>query len=157
MAYHDELLAHAVALVHMQPQTELTLRRAVSSGYYAVFHLLISVATSHWDNAPLRATLARAFDHGQMRTASNRITDHREFPYTNENPEVVKQLKAVCQGFSQIQEDRHFADYNLTRNLIPTDAMRQVKDAERIFEIISAIKQERIFLEYLTLLLVKKR
>ena len=69
MAYHDDLLAHALTLVHVQPQTELTLRRAVSAAYYAVFHLLIFEATEHWDNDGLRTTLGRAYDHGLIRSS----------------------------------------------------------------------------------------
>jgi hypothetical protein len=157
MAYHDELLAHALTLVHVQPQSELSLRRAVSSAYYAVFHLLIFEATEHWDNNALRATLGRAYDHGLMKAASNRILNGQEFPYTNENPAVVKELKDIAQGFSQLQEDRHFADYNLTKPLDPSDALRQVKVAERIFTTLLTIKVEQIVQEYLTLLLVKKR
>jgi hypothetical protein len=157
MAYHDDLLSHALALVHAQPQSELTLRRAVSAAYYAVFHLLISEATAHWDNRGLRTTLGRAYDHALMRSTSNRILDSREFPYTNENPRIVKDLREVAQGFSQLQEDRHFADYNLTRALDPADALGQVKVAEKIFQTFAAIKTEQIVHEYLTLLLVKKR
>ncbi len=157
MAYHDDLLAHALALVHAQPQSQLTLRRAVSAAYYAVFHLLVFEATEHWDNSGLRTTLARAYDHGLMKTTSNRILDGREFPYTNENLQVVKDLREIAQGFSQLQEDRHFADYNLTKPLDPVDALRQAKAAEKIFLTLPAIRTEQIVQEYLTLLLIKKR
>ena len=56
-----------------------------------------------------------------------------------------------------MQEDRHFADYNLTKPLDPIDALCQVKVAEKIFTTLPAIKTDRIVQEYLTLLLVKKR
>lgn len=157
MAYHDDLLAHALTLVHMHPRSELTLRRAVSAAYYAVFHLLIFEATEHWDNNSLRATLGRAYDHGLMKTTSNRILNGQEFPYANENPVVVRDLREIAQGFSQLQEDRHFADYNLTKPLDPSDALRQVKVAEKIFITLPTIKMEQTVQEYLTLLLVKKR
>ena len=39
-----------------------------SEAYYAVFHFLISEATSNWSNASLRTALGRACDHGVMRT-----------------------------------------------------------------------------------------
>jgi hypothetical protein len=157
MPYHDELLAHALDLVHAQPQSQLTLRRAVSAAYYAVFHFLVFEATAHWDNSGLRTTLGRAYDHGLMKSTSNRILDGREFPYTNEDPQIVKDLRELAQGFSQLQEDRHFADYNLTKPLDPVDALRQVKAAEKIFQTLPAIRTEQIVQEYLTLLLVKKR
>jgi hypothetical protein len=129
----------------------------VSAAYYAVFHLLIFEATGHWDHIGLRTTLGRAYDHGLMKTTSNRTLDSREFPYTGENPQVVKELRETALGFSQLQEDRHFADYNLTQPLDPVDALRQVKSAEKIFKTLPRIKAEQIVQEYLTLLLVRKR
>lgn len=43
MAYHDDLLTQAEDLIHKnQPKsTQADFRRAVSSAYYALFHLLI--------------------------------------------------------------------------------------------------------------------
>lgn len=157
MAYHDELMAHALDLIHFSPPSEMYLRRAVSAAYYEVFHLLIFESTQHWDNASLRTALGRGYDHGLMRTTSNRVLDSREFPYTNEDPKVVATLKDTAQGFSQLQQDRHFADYNLTQPLDPGTALSQVKRAEKIFLTLPLIKNEQIVQEYLTLLLVKNR
>jgi hypothetical protein len=53
MAYHDELMAHALDLIHVSPPSEMHLRRAVSAAYYAVFHLPIFESTQHWDNPAL--------------------------------------------------------------------------------------------------------
>lgn len=58
MADHNELMAHALDLIHVIPQTEMSLRRAVSAAYYAVFHLLIFESTQHWDNAALFGLLS---------------------------------------------------------------------------------------------------
>jgi hypothetical protein len=157
MAYHDELMAHALELIHFSPPTEMHLRRAVSAAYYAVFHLLIFESTRHWDNATLRTALGRGYDHGLMRTTSNRVLDKKEFPYTNEDPKLIAKLKQIAQGFSQLQQDRHFADYNLTKPLDPGTALGQVKRAEKIFLMLPLIKNEQIIQEYLTLLLVKNR
>lgn len=126
-------MAHALNLIHSGPPSEMLLRRAVSAAYYAVFHLLIFESTQHWDNAALRTALGRGYDHGLMRTTSNRVLDGREFPYTNEDPRVVATLRDIAQGFSQLQQDRHFADYNLTQPLDPGTALSQVKRAEKIF------------------------
>jgi hypothetical protein len=157
MAYHDELIAHALDLIRLSPLTEMHLRRAVSAPYYAVFHLLIFESTQHWDNAALRTVLGRGYDHGLMRSTSNRVLDSREFPYTNADPRNVATLREIAQGFSQLQQDRRFADYNLTQPLDPGTALSQVKRAEKIFRILPIIKHEQIMQEYLTLLLVKNR
>jgi len=133
MAYHDDLLSQAVQLVHSAPSTQASLRRAVSSAYYAVFH------------------------HGIMRTASNRLSNTREFPFTGEDPQVVASLRFVALSFTQLQEDRNFADYDLTEELGPTDALNQVKSAEKIFHIWRSIVSDQIAQEYLVSLVVKHR
>ncbi len=156
MAYHDDLLTHALQLVRATPSTQLTLRRAVSAAYYAVFHFLIAEATSNWNNASLRAALGRAYDHGVMKTASNRILNPKDFPFTGEDPAVVNNLRFVAQAFSQLQEDRHFADYNLTKDLKPVEALTQVKTAEEVFTLWPAIRTEQIAQAYLVSLLVKR-
>jgi hypothetical protein len=134
----------------------LTLRRSVSAAYYAVFHYLIAEATSNWNNIPMRTALGRAFDHGVMKTASNRILNVRDFPYMGEDPAVVANLRFVARTFSQLQEDRHFADYNLTKDLDPVEALTQVKSAEKIFKIWPLIRGEQIAQAYLVSLLVKR-
>ncbi len=156
MAYHDDLLAHALQLVHADPPSQLTLRRAVSAAYYAVFHYLIAEATSNWSNTPLRAALARAYDHGVMKSASNRILNPKDFPYTGENAAIVSKLRFVAQAFSQLQDDRHFADYNLTKDLDRVEALTQVKSAEKIFNDWPVIRTEQIAQAYLVSLLVKR-
>jgi uncharacterized protein (UPF0332 family) len=156
MAYHDDLLAHALELVHISPPSQLTLRRAVSAAYYAVFHLLIFEATSNWGHTALRTSLARAFEHGTMKTASNRILDTKKFPFPGEDQTVVERLRFVAQTFSQLQEDRHFADYNLTEELDPAEALAQVKAAETIFSTWPSIRGRQIAQAYLVSLLVKR-
>jgi hypothetical protein len=156
MAYHDDLLTHALELVHWSPPTQLTLRRAVSAAYYAVFHFLISEATSNWGNASLRAALGRAYEHGLMRAASNRILDTTKFPFSGEDPTTVSNLRFVARTFTQLQEDRHFADYNLTKDLESAEAVAQVKSAEDIFTTWPSIRGQQIAQAYLVSLLVKR-
>jgi hypothetical protein len=91
-----------------------------------------------------------------MKTASNRIVSTKDFPFTGENPTVVSSLRFVAQTFSQLQEDRHFADYNLTKNLDPIEALRQVKVAETLFNTWPSIRGEQIAQAYLVSLLVKR-
>jgi len=157
MAYHDDLLTQALQLVHASPSTQAGLRRAVSSAYYAVFHLLIAEATSNWNNVGLRVALGRAYDHSIMKTASNRLLNTRDFPFFREDPQVVARLRFIALTFTQLQEDRHFADYNLTEDLDPTDALNQVRSAEKIFRTWPSIRGEQIVQEYLVSLVVKHR
>jgi hypothetical protein len=72
MAFPDDLLelAHDLANLHRESPHQASLRRAVSTAYYAIFHLLIFEATANWARPELRAILGRCFDHGQMKAAS---------------------------------------------------------------------------------------
>jgi hypothetical protein len=78
MAFHDDLLEVAYQLADLHPERthQASLRRAVSTAYYALFHLLITEATANWAQPELRATLGRCFDHGPMKAASqNQVSE----------------------------------------------------------------------------------
>ena len=157
MAFHDDLLAQALQLAHSDPPTQARLRRAVSSAYYAVFHLLIAEAVLNWSNVATRTVLARAFDHGIMRAASNRALNNSLFPATGVDPAILNDLRFVAQTFVQLQEHRHFADYNLTKDLEVIDALNQVGSAERVFTVWPSIEAAQITKDYLVTLVVRPR
>ena len=51
MAYHDDLIQHAVFLSELNLPHEpkqVDLRRAVSAAYYGLFHLLTMEAAQNW-------------------------------------------------------------------------------------------------------------
>jgi hypothetical protein len=68
-----------------------------------------------------------------MKSASNRIRDTRQFPFTGENQSVVSDLRYVAKTFAELQEQRHVADYDnaqetrLTVKRQDTREMRRVK------------------------------
>ena len=159
MAYHDDLLEQAIQLVHKEPKNpkQASLRRAVSTAYYALFHLLINESVANWSLAKFRAALGRAFDHTTMKAASNRIQDSRQFPFIGEDPTVVAALKDVAKTFAQLQEKRHTADYDNTTFWTRTEALKQVKSAEQAFITWRRIRSEQIAQAYLVSLVVKKR
>ena len=75
MSFADDLLEQAYHLANLEPGTpkQASLRRAVSTAYYALFHLLIDEAVSNWNVPRQRSTLARTFEHSKMR---NVCQDH---------------------------------------------------------------------------------
>jgi len=50
MSFADDLLEQSYDLAHKEPANpkQASLRRAVSTAYYALFHLLIDEAVSKW-------------------------------------------------------------------------------------------------------------
>jgi hypothetical protein len=69
MAFADDLLEQAYHLAKRERRNprQASLRRAVSTAYYAVFHLLIDEAVGNWTIERQRSALARTFDHGKMK------------------------------------------------------------------------------------------
>jgi hypothetical protein len=73
MLFAEDLLdlARDIADMDADNPRQASLRRAVSTAYYALFHLLISEATSNWRQVELRPALGRIFEHGKMKNASS--------------------------------------------------------------------------------------
>jgi uncharacterized protein (UPF0332 family) len=159
VAYHGDLLQQAIQLVHKEPKNprQASLRRGVSTAYYALFHLLISESVANWNRQDLRPSLGRAFDHGSMKGASYRVLNPQTFPFTGEDPVVVAKLRVVATAFVQLQDQRHTADYDNTTFWTRSEALKQVKTAEQAFVTWRAIRNEHIAQAYLVSFLVKNR
>jgi len=151
------LLQQAFDLVQKQDPTQADLRRGISAAYYALFHLLISETVMNWRFDESRNTLARMFDHGVMARVSNRIVDPRVFPYDGVDPLVVGKLRKIAKSFTQLQDNRHIADYDNATYWTSTDAAEEVKKAAIAFIIWQEIRNEKIAQDYLVSLLIKPR
>jgi len=156
MAFHDDLLRQAIQLVNKEPKNpkQASLRRAVSTAYYALFHLLISESVANWGRTSMRAPLGRAFDHAPMKEASKRAANAQ---YPGANPQVVAKLRLVGRTFWELQDERHKADYNNTIIWDRVKALARVKQAERAFSDWKSIRNEEIAQAYLVSLLVRHR
>ena len=159
MAFHNELLQQAIQLAHKEPKNpkQASLRRAVSTAYYALFHLLVSEAVANWNRHNLRPSLGRAFDHAPMKGASNRVLNTDTFPFAGEEPVVVTKLRIVAKAFVQLQDKRLTADYDNTTFWTRIEALTQVKSAEQAFAEWKLIRKEQIAQAYLVSFLVKHR
>jgi hypothetical protein len=117
IAFADDLGEQASYLAQREKRKpkQASLRRAVSASYYAVFHLLISDAVANWKTIRQRASLARAFEHGKMRSACERAL---RAPFVGLNPNSVANLKMVAEAFIQLQQQRHTADYDNSKNVV---------------------------------------
>jgi hemerythrin-like domain-containing protein len=80
-----------------------------------------------------RNALGRMFDHGLMKKVSNRLSDTRLFPFINEDPTVVQNLKTVAQTFVELQDKRHIADYDNGTFWTLTQTLSTVLGASRAF------------------------
>jgi hypothetical protein len=101
-SYPQELMDTALDILYgAKPETQATLRRAVSTAYYALFHLLVGEACKLWGVDEQRGKLARQFDHRPMKEASTAIKEKfkkeaasNQFPYED--------LHTVSSAFVQL-------------------------------------------------------
>jgi hypothetical protein len=117
MSLHSDLLRQARQPAHLEPRRprQASLRRAVSTAYYALFHLLIHEATTTLIAAPVvRGRFSRAFDHGDMKAASKDFataTTAKQLAKLTGGVAIPPDLQTVANTFVDLQEARHEADY----------------------------------------------
>ena len=140
MAIHDDLLKVARDSVDRNPgaQIEAELRRAVSTAYYALFHLLIDEATTRLVAvASLRTRVARSFDHGVMKKVC--LEYERSIPnpsgryVTPTGQDIPSQIREIARAFHILQETRHRADYDTAVTVTHVEADIEVIRAEAAF------------------------
>src|SRR5207248_2610577 len=105
MALHDDLLRLARDLVDRNPgaPVEADLRRAVSTAYYALFHLLIHESTTRIVAIPsMRPRVVRAFDHRDMKKVCN---DHSA-PVDPSGQPNLPEIQNISDAFVTLQEAR---------------------------------------------------
>lgn len=122
-----DLLQHARRLIappNAAP-TEADLPCAVSAAYYALFHALTTAGAQSVapGNRPLQNQVTRAFNHTAMRKVCDAYVQTPARPYqqpalANLNPAAPNlRLSGIAEGFAELQEARHAADYNLMQRV----------------------------------------
>jgi uncharacterized protein (UPF0332 family) len=153
MGYPQDLLDAAAGLLAAKPSTEATARRAISTGYYALFHLLIEETCSLWNLPSQRPRLSRQFDHKRMRDASAEFSRQ----YLRSSTPAERTLGTIAASFVRAQQSRHKADYDLTSTISLVDASWEVYSIENTFADWQQIRNERVAQDYLYSLLFKDR
>ena len=129
MGLADDLLEDARHLAQRGDAAKRSscMRRAISTAYNAVFHLLVEDFVANWPFPDQRARLARMFDHKKMRDAAFTPLDVR-----SPTPTELA-LVNINTNFRQLQFDRHRADYDLGWNIVETDVKNALLLAEDTF------------------------
>ncbi len=143
MSLAEELLVQARFLATLDPHrpVQANLRRAVSSAYYAVFHLLSAEVADHVASVGppgLRERTQRALNHNTMYKAAEAFSlpgsRPRSLPADIElHGPVTAELVAIAKGFKRLQEERHAADYDVRQVFDRIRALALVETAEEIF------------------------
>jgi uncharacterized protein (UPF0332 family) len=166
MPLADDLLEQANHLANRERKKprQASLRRAVSTSYYALFHLLVWEATQNWKRVDQRAMLARFFEHGKMKDASEkqrgecgRFISARPAPSPGNDLDCMRHLEVVAAAFSQSQHDRHTADYDNSKQWTRTEAMATIGRVTFAFQSWRTVRKHRFAQAYLISLLGKPR
>ena len=116
----------------------MTLKRCISTAYYAFFSLLVHAASSMLagnsaGRKELRGYIARAFSHNEMAEAC------KGFAGGNLNKGLKPclqsasstDLKDIAATFRSLQQSRHDADYNILQKPKKKDARQAIQDVNR--------------------------
>ncbi len=163
-ALPKDLLEQAQMLLTREPKRpkQASLRRAISTSYYAVFHLLgAETARVVAPNVSIavRNRIRRFLDHGEMKIVCGAFSK----PLTN-NPyrdllsgNIEADLQTVAANFIALQDARHEADYDLGVAYTRVQAALLVKQAEDCFAAWGRIRKEPDTNVFLLTLLMRKR
>jgi uncharacterized protein (UPF0332 family) len=109
---------------------DASVRRSISTAYYALFHFLLDEASRivigrTQKDKPLRDLLCRCFQHRSMKDACKRIYELSAnsvvasksvyAPFAKPLATHSKDLQTIAKTFQDLQEHRHRADYDLRK------------------------------------------
>ena len=160
MTLAEELLdlARRIADLDGEYPQQASLRRAVSTAYYALFHLVIDEATSNWRQSEFRPLLGRVFEHGKMKQACNKVSSgNSRIPPFEERATSADHLHVVARTFIQAQEQREDADYDVSLRWSRKEVETEIESVADAFRSWMAIRDQPDAQEFLVLLLGPKQ
>jgi uncharacterized protein (UPF0332 family) len=164
MSYPNDLLEQAWHLAQREPKRpkQASLRRAISTGYYALFHLLITETAKNWKRVDERTTVARLFEHTMMsKVCAKRRDDLTGFFKTRniDDPEhaVEKHLLNIAETFGVMLGARHAADYDSSVEWTRRDAIELLESVQSAFASWDEIRETPLAQHFLVTLLLKDR
>jgi hypothetical protein len=159
MPLAEDLLAQARTLAGLDTTRpkQASLRRAVSTAYYSLFHLLLASCIQELTPATpaaLGPRIARSLAHSEIKDVC--------LPISRNTPGVILQglmprgfsseLRHVAGTFVDLQEARHLADYDVAATFNRVDILELIRGKERAFvawKSIQSSSQAGVFLSAL--------
>jgi len=142
LSLHNDRRHQATHLATREPKRprQASLRRAVSTAYYALFHLLVDDASRFMVSGntrdSLRQCLGRAFAHRTMKTVAKQFANGNYSaklqPALQAQP-LPRGLEEVAQAFVNLQQARHEADYDTARRFTRAEAIDLVDQCDLAF------------------------
>jgi uncharacterized protein (UPF0332 family) len=160
MGIAEDLLTqadHLAAYEGLNP-SQASLRRAVSTAYYALFHLLVEAAALRWSGSPEAQTgMQRGFQHGAMKSVSKQFTNESWLDWHGIRQSVPLAIRQVASAFVDLQQDRHTADYDNHEPWTAMDVREILETARSAFRQWQSISTDPMAGNYLLAMLVSKQ
>jgi len=159
VALADDLLAQARVLANMDSTRprQASLRRAVSTAYYALFHLLVAACIQRFSPIlppALGPRIGRTLAHNEMKEVCLAVTRSNlgsVFAVLVPGGFTLG-LRKMADTFVVLQEDRHLADYDLTAIYTRAEVLEAILLAEQAFaewKLIQTTEEASVFLSAL--------
>lgn len=125
---------------------QASLRRAVSTAYYALFHLLIAdfvhtMLPGH--KKALMDRVSRVFNHADMLKSCRQWSQTAPplIIYELTGGPIHARLNSVAKTFIEMQEARHEADYDVSARLSRSTVLQRIEATELAFKDWSAMSK----------------
>lgn len=146
MSLPDDLVEQASHLAQRERSRpkQASLRRAISTAYYSLFHLLLEEAAKRIvTDANLRCLVARAFSHSEMGKAAKCFASGGDLPAHVQAAfagTIPVEIRQVAKALVDLQQARHDADYNLLKTFTRQDTLDHIATAQAAFAAWDVVK-----------------
>jgi uncharacterized protein (UPF0332 family) len=173
MTLHDGLLEQAQHLLRREKRRpkQASLRRAISTAYYALFHLLTfdaaRVLIGFIKDQALQARIQRSFAHRQLKDVSRAFTFQAKSgkspsprlpseidDFVNAIADPPRDLIRVASALVQLFEARQQADYHTDHQYTRDEAAERVDSAVEAFHAWDRVKSDPLARVYLVSMLL---
>ena len=153
---HEDLLgiARQLALLDIGKPRQATLRRAISTAYYALFHALCDACvrqTVGWRRRrnfwEATSPIYRSIDHGAAKRLFSQIRSNRH---------SSDELRRLAEYFIALQDGRLRADYDPAARFIRARTLEYINEAQAAIRLLDGLEAEAR-LELVVMLLTKPR
>ena len=161
MSLHGDLLEQARHLANRERRRpkQASLRRAISTAYYALYHLLVAETTRILiRNVAPKNRFARAIDHTNLKSASRAFANPQpnQLPSLTGGAPVPPDLEIVANAVIELQEARHEADYNVDQRFSRVEVNNLITQAAAAFQAWQRVRTNPIAHNYLAALMLWK-
>ena len=140
MSFSDDLLglAREMAESTNPVREQVRLRRAVSTAYYALFHLLVEEAAARFvDDPKIQTLVGRGYSHAELMKAATTfesgagaLPKHIKAVFADSVPDEIVEISKT---FLALQRIRHEADYNQLPVFSQSVVLDLIADVEQAF------------------------